>query len=274
MRTWPDPPTIVAFIITRAPNRNINVGALQSQAMFDELKAICGDIEKQMGRRLFLSATTGRLPTFNELLPDEAQVRLKRAMHVWRSRASRRLSRTIFGTTPAMRCSSICAIAHLFNAADDPVKIVFHPEFLSATSPPLNLDYENFVRGCHLGIFPSYYEPWGYTPMESIALGVPAVTTDLSGFGAYVQSNVPHHEEQGVLVLNRTSKSFDDSTDDLVNYLVSFRAIKSPAAHRAAQSRRAHGRNVRLVGARASTITKRTIWRWSERTAFVRENLS
>ena len=110
----------------------------------------------------------------------------------------------------------------LFNAADDPVKVVFHPEFLSATSPPLNLDYDNFVRGCHLGIFTSYYEPWGYTPMESIALGVPAVTTDLSGFGAYVQRHVPHHEDQGVLVLNRSGKSFDDGTEDLVNYLVSF----------------------------------------------------
>ncbi len=41
---------------------------------------------------------------------------------------------------------------------------MFHPEFLTATSPLLPLDYEEFVRGCHLGVFPSYYEPWGYTP--------------------------------------------------------------------------------------------------------------
>ena len=45
-----------------------------------------------------------------------------------------------------------------------------------------------------MGIFPSYYEPWGYTPMEAIAMGVPAVTSDLSGFGAYVQSNVKDYE--------------------------------------------------------------------------------
>lgn len=43
-------------------------------------------------------------------------------------------------------------------------QIVFHPEFLSSTSPLLPMDYEEFVRGCHLGVFPSYYEPWGYTP--------------------------------------------------------------------------------------------------------------
>ncbi len=222
LRTWPDPPTIVAFIITRAPTRNINVGTLQSQAMFDELKSICRDIENQIGRRLFQAATAGRMPSLNELLPDEAQVRLKRAMHVWRS------SRQPAIVTHDLQDDAGDAVLrhlrhrHLFNAPDDPVKMIFHPEFLSATSPPLNLDYDNFVRGCHLGIFTSYYEPWGYTPMESIALGVPAVTTDLSGFGAYVQHHVPHHEDRGVLVLNRSQKSFDDSTEDLVNYLSAF----------------------------------------------------
>ena len=45
-------------------------------------------------------------------------------------------------------------------------QIVFHPDFLNANNPILGLDYEEFVRGCHLGVFPSYYEPWGYTPAE------------------------------------------------------------------------------------------------------------
>ena len=44
------------------------------------------------------------------------------------------------------------------------LQIIFHPEFLSATNPLFKMDYEEFVRGCHLGVFPSYYEPWGYTP--------------------------------------------------------------------------------------------------------------
>ena len=44
------------------------------------------------------------------------------------------------------------------------IKVIFHPEFLSSTNPLFGLDYEEFVRGCHLGVFPSYYEPWGYTP--------------------------------------------------------------------------------------------------------------
>ena len=46
------------------------------------------------------------------------------------------------------------------------LQVIFHPEFLNSTNPLFGMDYEEFVRGCHLGVFPSYYEPWGYTPGE------------------------------------------------------------------------------------------------------------
>lgn len=59
----------------------------------------------------------------------------------------------------------------LFNDSSDRVKIVFHPDFLNSNNPILGLDYEEFVRGCHLGVFPSYYEPWGYTPAECTVVG-------------------------------------------------------------------------------------------------------
>lgn len=52
----------------------------------------------------------------------------------------------------------------LFNRPEDRVKVIFHPEFLNANNPVLGMDYEEFVRGCHLGVFPSYYEPWGVSP--------------------------------------------------------------------------------------------------------------
>lgn len=58
----------------------------------------------------------------------------------------------------------------LFNQRVDRVKVVFHPEFLNANNPILGLDYEEFVRGCHLGVFPSYYEPWGVSPVSMTVL--------------------------------------------------------------------------------------------------------
>jgi glycogen synthase len=75
----------------------------------------------------------------------------------------------------------------LFNHPSDRVKIIFHPEFLSSNNPLIGIEYEDFVRGCHLGVFPSYYEPWGYTPAECTVMGVPSVTTNLSGFGGFVE---------------------------------------------------------------------------------------
>lgn len=222
LKALSDRPTVVAFIITRAPTRNINVGVLQNQSMFEELRGTCKDVQEQMGRRLFEAAVRGRMPMAQELLGEDAAVRLKRGMHAWRS-----------GRQPPIVTHDLVDDAgdpvlrhlrhrHLFNAADDPVKMVFHPQFVTATSPLINLDYEQFVRGCHMGIFPSYYEPWGYTPMECVALGLPAVTTDLSGFGAYVERHVPDNTEQGILVLNRRTRSFDQSAEDLADFLFRF----------------------------------------------------
>ncbi len=215
-------PTVVAFVITRAPTRNISVGVLQNQSMFDELRATCEEIESEMGRRLFNSAALGRVPSHQELLPDDSQVRLKRAIHAWRTRRQPTIVTHDLVDDAGDPTLKHLRYRHLFNAEDDPVKVVFHPEFVTATSPLISLDYPQFVRGCNLGIFPSYYEPWGYTPMESIARGVPAITTDLSGFGAYVQRHIPNAAEQGVLVLNRRTQSFDRAADDMANYLFDF----------------------------------------------------
>lgn len=57
--------------------------------------------------------------------------------------------------------------------------MIFHPQFLSATSPILPIDYDSFVRGCHMGVFPSYYEPWGYTPAECTVMGMFGVRAEV-----------------------------------------------------------------------------------------------
>jgi glycogen(starch) synthase len=222
LKTVPDRPTIVAFIITRAATRNVNVGALQSQSMFEDLKNTCTNIAGDMGRSLFRAAATGRLPTYEELLTEDAVIRLKRAIHAWRSNRWPSIVTHDLADDANDPTLKHLRYRNLLNATDDPVKIVFHPEFVSATSPLLSMDYEQFIRGCHLGVFPSYYEPWGYTPMESVALGVPAVTSDLSGFGAYVQGHIPNNQDQGILVLNRTTRGFDQSADDLADFMFKF----------------------------------------------------
>lgn len=222
LRGLPDAPTIVAFIISRAPVRNINVDVLQSQMQLGELRNLCGELEKIMGQRLFQAAAAGRMAGFRELVSEDGWLRLRRAIQAMRS------SRQPPIVTHDLAADGSDAILNhlrhrrLFNAPDDPVKVIFHPQFVTATSPLIGLDYEQFVRGCHLGVFPSYYEPWGYTPMESVALGVPAVTTDLSGFGAYVQRTIPDAHGQGICVLPRREHSFDAATFALADHLFQF----------------------------------------------------
>jgi len=221
LRWMPQRPTIVAFIVTKAATRNINVGVLQSQSMFRELKEVCHQIQDNVGGRLVDAAAHGRLPVLDDLLDEDERVRLKQGIYAWRSGRQPPIVTHDLADDGGDPILKHLRHRELFNAADDPVKVIFHPQFVTATSPLLSLDYEQFVRGCHMGVFPSYYEPWGYTPMESVALGVPAVTTDLSGFGAYVNSHMPDHAEQGITVLDRR-RGFEETTNALVDHLVQF----------------------------------------------------
>jgi glycogen(starch) synthase len=81
------------------------------------------------------------------------------------------------------------------------------------------MEYDQFVRGCNLGVFPSYYEPWGYTPMECIIRGIPAITSDLSGFGAYLMDHFPDHDANGLYVARRRGVSFENIVYQVAGWL-------------------------------------------------------
>jgi glycogen(starch) synthase len=216
------PVTVVFFLITRAPVKNVNVQVLESAAALADFREMADAIKQQVGDRLFEASASGRIPDLNELVDDYWRLRLRRAIQAWRRDRPPQIvthdlqdDQTDSVLQELRRCS-------LFNREQDPVKVVFHPDFISPTSPLFGLEYEQFVRGTHLGVFPSYYEPWGYTPLESIALGVPAATSDLSGFGSYLQQLLPDHDQRGVYVVGRRGRSFHDAAEDLTDVLLRF----------------------------------------------------
>ena len=95
-----------------------------------------------------------------------------------------------------------CANRGLANAKGSRVKIVHIPLYCAKGDGLLDLPYEGVLRGMDLTCFPSFYEPWGYTPEESLAVGVPTITTDCSGFGRFVlESRLD--AQHGVAVLPR-----------------------------------------------------------------------
>ncbi len=156
-----------------------------------------------MSNSLFRTLAEGRMPTKDDLLDEYATIRLKRAVHAWRQTNLPPI--VTHDLIDDAGDSILCHLRHrnLVNMRDDPVKVVFHPEFITSTSPVLGLEYDEFVRGCNIGVFPSYYEPWGYTPMECVVRGIPAITSDLSGFGAYVMDHFPNHNQSGIYVAER-----------------------------------------------------------------------
>ncbi len=222
LRQQGSPVTVVFFIITRAPYRSINVTALHSRAMLQEFRAATEHIEKELGEQLFYAAARGQIPDLNSLVPEYWRLRLRRTMLAWK----RELPPLIVthdlhddANDAILRQLRACA---LFNHEHDPVKIVYHPDFITPTNPLFGLDYDQFVRGCHLGVFPSYYEPWGYTPLESIALGVPAITSDLSGFGSYLQHLVPDHDDKGIYIVPRRHCDFHQAAHELTERMFHF----------------------------------------------------
>lgn len=216
------PVTVVAFIITRRPTRSINVTALQCSAMLDEFQTSVDAITQQIGERLFESAVAGSLPQFDKLVDEYWLLRLRRTMHSWRRAFPPGIVTHDLVDDKSDQVLNELRACRLWNERHDRVKVVYHPDFITPANPLFGMEYEQFVRGCHMGIFPSYYEPWGYTPLESIALGVPAITSDLSGFGSYLQQNLPDHEQHGLYVLHRRNRSWDDAANALTNHLFRF----------------------------------------------------
>lgn len=103
----------------------------------------------------------------------------------------------------------------MHNLKDDKVKIIFLPCYLTGNDGVINMSYYDLVLGNDLCIYPSYYEPWGYTPLEAIAFKVPCITTDLAGFGLWANSEKGEYSEieDGVKVIHRTDYNYSEVAD-------------------------------------------------------------
>ena len=99
------------------------------------------------------------------------------------------------------------------------VRVVFIPTYLNGNDGVLNLPYYDLLIGLDATVFPSYYEPWGYTPLESIAFHVPTITTTLSGFGVWCMSQGVQIIDRGVAVIRRTDSNGDEVIQTIADTL-------------------------------------------------------
>ncbi|MCH5310530.1 MAG: glycogen/starch synthase [Prevotella sp.] len=143
------------------------------------------------------------------------------------------------------------------NSKNDNVKVIFMPCYLDGNDGIMDMPYYDVVLGNDLCIYPSYYEPWGYTPLEAIAFKVPCITTALAGFGLWVNSIVGHEGEieDGVMVVKRTDYNYHEVVDNITNAVA--RYINMPK------------KAVDAIRKNAEALSKKALW--SEFIAYYKE---
>ena len=136
----------------------------------------------------------------------------------------------------------------MWNRKEDKVKLIFLPCYLMGDDGVLNMPYYDLVLGKDLCIYPSYYEPWGYTPLEAVAFKVPCITTDLAGFGQWANSIKGGNSEiiDGVKVIHRTDYNYSEVADAIKDTVSEFSAMDK--------------KDVAKARANADKLSKKALW--------------
>ncbi|MDE7381015.1 MAG: glycosyltransferase [Muribaculaceae bacterium] len=122
--------------------------------------------------------------------------------------------------------------------------IIYLPCYLDGKDGIVNISYYDLLPALDVTVFGSYYEPWGYTPLESIAFGVPTITTDKAGFGQWILDNFPNSlEETGVCVIPRNDDDYTDSVADIAGELREYYFAKECVVKKSREAAMATSRN-------------------------------
>lgn len=114
------------------------------------------------------------------------------------------------------------------NGSDLPLTIIYVPCYLDGHDGVLDIEYYKLLPGIDLTVFPSYYEPWGYTPLESIAFGVPTVSTDKAGFGQWILGNTPDtFAADGAHIVTRTDSNYTQARDEIAADILRLSSLSS-----------------------------------------------
>ncbi len=212
-----DKRTIVVFFFIPSNIISIRYDLLESKSLFEDVQDEIKDYSDRIEKNIIYGFAERKTPDQLSLFDEEFIFKLKKMLLNFKKEGLPPLStHHIVDENEDIIINSFKENG-LLNRKEDKVKVVFYPGYLSSSDGLLNLDYYPAVMGCHLGVFPSYYEPWGYTPMESAGYAVPSITTDFSGLGAYMLKN--NIGEKGIWILKRKNKNFFEISEELKNII-------------------------------------------------------
>ncbi len=214
--------TVVAFVWVDGYVQSVRQDLLENLAKFKDIKDEFMDESETAKQRMFYDFVLEHPLDGKRILGDQSFFSLQKKLLAFKKAGIPPLC------THHMHDEGGDDILHLIrelglnNSAEDRVKIIYYPIFLSGSDRLLDLSYYEGITGCHLGVFPSYYEPWGYTPLETAALGVSAVTTDLAGFGRFIKPFKKVDEPPGIHVLSRLGQPDEVVANELFNIMHDF----------------------------------------------------
>jgi glycogen synthase len=210
--------TIVAFFWIIMGRNNPHMQLLENKNFYTNLRSAVEWQTKALQQKIILDLLSGHKPGENDIFTSAFMQDLHEDVRHFKRRGEPiTVTHEISYPDPTLEA---CKAHGLLNRVEDKVKVILYPGYLDGTDGVLNLQYYDATVGAHLGVFPSSYEPWGYTPLESVVLGVPAITTDLAGFGRYMEAN--RTMSKGVCVLKRMNTRREDVVRNLSQELHRF----------------------------------------------------
>ena len=209
--------TIVAFFWVPGNIRSIKTQLLESRAFFEDIKDGIDDNINQIKNKIIYSIASKKKIIEKNIFDEDFMHENKKKVLKLMKKGDPTLSTHDLHDKQNDPIIKAFNEAGLLNKKEDRVKVVFYPIYLTGADSLLDLSYYECMQGSHLGVFPSYYEPWGYTPLEAAALGVSSVTTDLAGFGRYINEKSVQSKNPGIFVLKRLGKKDGEVVKELTN---------------------------------------------------------
>jgi len=220
--------TIVAFFWIPGNVKAIKPDLLESKTYFTDLKDSVDDAADEIKNNIiYLMISKKTIDKSSLFTEDFLQDTAPKILRLTRSGSPPMSTHDLYNEDSDSIVNAFKS-AGLFNKKDDRVKVVFYPIYLTGADSLLDTSYYESMMGSDLGVFPSYYEPWGYTPLEGGALSVSSVTTDCAGFGRYLQnSHLAKSHYPGIFVLERFGKNNDDIVASLTDILYYFAQLSA-----------------------------------------------
>ncbi len=215
--------TVVTFFWVPASVNGIRQEVIEAREAFQDIKDLLDEKEGGIHENLLYAIASNNKINEKTIFENDVLLDIKKKIIQLKSKSgSAPLSTHELQNPESDPILNAFKQAGLLNKEEDRAKVIFYPIYLSGADGLSDFDYYQSIQACHLGVFPSYYEPWGYTPLETAALGVSSLTSNLSGFGRYFYEKLHDKKDPGIYILDLENKQRDEMMKNFLEILYDY----------------------------------------------------